>query len=217
MYPPNLRQSSSNSGITTCTIPNCNCSPVALNNNSPTGNNNNNNPTCNSESSNNPMIDHQYAIRETHFTCGQCSSSSSSSCSSLLVPPSQTFLKLVDYMNHLKHEHCVEVYRCMLCKQMQLFDNVNLLKEHFFQVHASTKTEFYRCRLCTATTNISNSSCLFTNTEELNAHIQLEHGNNVNNNNIIYNDQTQQPRLNNLNTHHHLRLPLYIIHFININ
>lgn len=70
---------------------------------------------------------------ETQYQCSQCSLS---------------LFKLNDYLQHIKREHCVEVYRCVLCKQMQLFDNVNLLKEHFFQVHQSSKVDTYKCRLC---------------------------------------------------------------------
>lgn len=63
--------------------------------------------------------DDYFVLKETHYSCAQCN---------------MTFFKINDYMNHLKQEHCVEVFRCVLCKQMQLFDNLLLLKEHFFLV-----------------------------------------------------------------------------------
>lgn len=120
-----------NAPKSTCTIPNCNCSP-----------------TLEQQSDSESL----YSGKETHYTCGQCN---------------LTLVKLQDYMLHLKQEHCVEVFRCMLCKQMQLFDNLTLLKEHFFQVHSSTKTEYHRCRICPP-----GPSSLFTSVEDLNNHFQ---------------------------------------------
>jgi uncharacterized Zn-finger protein len=101
-----------------------------------------------------------YIIKETHYTCAQCH---------------LTFYKLDDYMIHLKQDHCVEVFRCILCKQMQLFDNLNLLKEHFFQVHQSHKFEVFRCRLCLS----SNPSNQFHNVDDLYNHLQHVHHQNA--------------------------------------
>ena len=128
---------------TTCTIPNCNCSPLP--------------GDYGVEGGTGTHEDSYYAIKETHYTCAQCS---------------LTLTKLSDYINHLKQEHCVEVFRCILCKQMQLFDNLNLLKEHFFQVHQSVKCDYYRCRGCPPS---ASSASLFTSLEELNAHVQTSH------------------------------------------
>ena len=108
-----------------------------------------------------------YILKETHYTCVQCS---------------VTFVKLNDYMTHLKHEHCVEVFRCILCKQMQLFDNLNLLKEHFFQVHQSHKYDLYKCKLCVNSNNgvsANSSHTLFHNVEDLYAHLQNVHHQNT--------------------------------------
>ena len=85
--------------------------------------------TCNIPNCNCPLstahrdleTDDYFVLKETHYSCAQCN---------------MTFFKVNDYMSHLKQEHCVEVFRCVLCKQMQLFDNLLLLKEHFFLVSA---------------------------------------------------------------------------------
>ena len=157
----------------TCNVPNCNCAN-----------------SLNSQANAYPPpppphhpLHHQYAaavalshhndsdiyiIKETHYTCVQCS---------------VTFVKLNDYMTHLKHEHCVEVFRCILCKQMQLFDNLNLLKEHFFQVHQSHKYDLYKCKLCQtnagpnggATVNGRSGSPVFHHVDDLYAHLQSVH------------------------------------------
>jgi len=104
--------------------------------------------------------DDYYIVKETHYTCAHCH---------------LTFYKLADYMTHLKQDHCVEVFRCILCKQMQLFDNLNLLKEHFFQVHQSHKFDVYRCRLCLS----SNPSNQFHNVDDLYNHLQNVHHQNA--------------------------------------
>ncbi len=132
---------------TSCTIPNCNCSP--------------------SSSAGGHFLDQHhgpdtldpYSAKETHYTCGQCS---------------LTLLKISDFIGHIKQEHCVEVFRCILCKQMQLFDNLNLLREHFFQVHQSIRTEYYRCRFCPLNSS-SLGSTLFLSPDELNIHIEQTH------------------------------------------
>ena len=97
-------------------------------------------------------------VRETHYTCVQCH---------------LTFVKLNDYMSHLKQEHCVEVYRCVLCKQMQLFDNLSLLKEHFFHVHQSHKYDLFRCRMCINTNNSNNN--VYHSVDELHVHVNAVH------------------------------------------
>lgn len=109
------------------------------------------------QQSNDPECDSDLFTKESHYTCGKCNAG---------------YIKVTDYMNHLKQEHCVEVYRCVLCKQMQLFDNLNLLKDHFFQVHQSTKSEFFRCKLCPPGSNLTS---LFSNVEELDSHVQQIH------------------------------------------
>ena len=75
-----------------------------------------------------PLDLDNYIQKDLHFTCVQCNLSS---------------LNQASYMLHIKQTHCVEVYRCILCKQMQLFDNLSLLKEHFFQVHAAFAILYY--------------------------------------------------------------------------
>lgn len=121
-----------------CTVPNCNCNMSV-----------NRVYNCRPdyyEDMNGNGHDDYLVSKETHFTCVQCN---------------LTMLKHLDYMQHIKKEHCVEVYRCILCKQMQLFDNLNLLKDHFFQVHQSHKYDLYKCKLC------SNSTHSFNNLDDL--------------------------------------------------
>lgn len=96
-----------------------------------------------------------YIHKDLHFTCVQCNLSS---------------LTHANYMLHIKQTHCVEVYRCILCKQMQLFDNLSLLKEHFFQVHAAHKYEVLKCKMCPIA-----SSLTFAGMDELAQHVKNVH------------------------------------------
>ncbi len=128
-------------------------------------------PSCNCGINSQNCVDlskneEYFILKETHYTCVQCH---------------VTFYKLNDYMVHLKHEHCVEVYRCILCKQMQLFDNLNLLKEHFFQAHQSHKYDLFRCRLClNASERPTNpKEGLFHSLNDLHVHLQTVHNQNV--------------------------------------
>lgn len=123
-------------------------------------------------------MDH-YIHKEQYYTCVQCNISS---------------LNQAGYMQHIKQTHCVEVYRCILCKQMQLFDNPSLLKEHFFQVHAAHKYDVIKCKVCPPA-----SSVTFAGLDELAQHVKCMHGR----------DrfpppapQSQQPATIHLNGHH---------------
>lgn len=100
-----------------------------------------------------------YIHKDLHYTCVQCNLSS---------------LTQANYMLHIKQTHCVEVYRCILCKQMQLFDNMNLLKEHFFQVHAAHKYEVLKCKMCPPASS-SSSGITFANMDELAQHVKAVH------------------------------------------
>lgn len=144
---------------TTCTIPNCNCSPTAGPPASITGHQNHHHQNQSFFDAHQANDIDLFSAKETHYTCGQCS---------------LTLLKLTDFIAHIKQEHCVEVFRCILCKQMQLFDNLSLLREHFFQVHQSIRTEYYRCRYCPLNSS-SLGSTLFLSAEELAIHIDQVH------------------------------------------
>ena len=107
--------------------------------------------------------DFNYYTKDVQYKCAQCINSNDN-CVGL-------FSKLDDYLQHIKQEHCVEVYRCVLCKQMQLFDNLNLLKEHFFNVHQSSQSQIYKCKLCSYTS---------IEIDDLNSHLKLEHNRIIN-------------------------------------
>lgn len=125
-----------------CTVPNCHCS--------------NKLPPTYLDSNHHHLIDTDiYMHKDLHFTCVQCNLSS---------------LNHASYMLHIKQTHCVEVYRCILCKQMQLFDNLSLLKEHFFQVHAAHKYEVIKCKVCPPASNLT-----FANIDELTHHVKNIH------------------------------------------
>jgi hypothetical protein len=123
-----------------CNVPSCNCSmkqqtvninPIYLNRQQPPQQQRT--ILNNSQNMSDYFFDDYHIVKDTHYTCVQCQ---------------LTVHKLSDYMQHLKQEHCVEVYRCVLCKQMQLFDNLNLLKEHFFMQHQSHKYDVFKCKIC---------------------------------------------------------------------
>ena len=86
-------------------------------------------------SDNSPVDDvlRDFCIREGHYSCASCNLS---------------FSKAVDQLDHMKLKHCVEVYRCVLCKDVQLFDNLQLLKQHFILAHGSKQSETFRCKIC---------------------------------------------------------------------
>ena len=138
-------------------------------------------PNCNCHLSGKPHKaveldnDSDLFTKETHYTCGKCN---------------VTHSKISDYISHLKQEHCVEVFRCVLCKQMQLFDNLNLLKDHFFQVHQSVKTDFIRCKLCPPD---SGASSLFSNMEKMNSHMQQMHNSGASHGNRTLNMHLRMP------------------------
>lgn len=112
--------------------------------------------------SNEYVYDEYHVVRETCYTCVQCQ---------------LTMHKLTDYMHHLKQEHCVEVYRCILCKQMQLFDNLNLLKDHFFTHHQSHKYDVFKCKFCIEQGNSSHKGFVFV--EDLYLHLQQVHNQSI--------------------------------------
>lgn len=155
-----------------CVRPNCNC---ALSPNCQNRCSINNKAKTIDET--NDQIDYYYAIKETHYTCSQCN---------------LTLFKLNDYMTHLKQEHCVEVFRCILCKQMQLFDNLSLLKEHFFQEHQSHKFDYYRCRLCINPAP-TQTGLMYSSLEELNTHLKTVH--HVNTSSIPAGQVVKQPEM----------------------
>lgn len=142
--------------------------PLANNNNNtkPNFNNNNNGnhyPLLNDSLNSAPTHTDMYILKETHYTCSQCT---------------LTFVKLNDYMLHLKQEHSVEVYKCILCKQMTLFENLNELREHFFQVHQSHKYDLYKCKMCLSSANHTHQ-LVYNNIDDLYAHIQNVHQQNL--------------------------------------
>jgi uncharacterized C2H2 Zn-finger protein len=68
---------------------------------------------------------------------------------------------------------------------MQLFDNLNLLKEHFFQVHQSHKYDLYKCKLCINSGNNNNSvgtaNSVFNSIDDLYTHLNNVHHHHVGN------------------------------------
>ncbi|CAF0842921.1 unnamed protein product [Brachionus calyciflorus] len=124
------------------------------------------------------MYDLNYT-KEIQYQCTQCNLS---------------LMKLNDYLQHIKKEHCVEVYRCVLCKQMQLFDNLNLLKEHFFLAHQSNKLETFKCKLCPHTS---------ITIEDLAIHLKNSHNQSLHSmNNLSHHHHHHQQQQQNHNLHH---------------
>ena len=94
---------------------------------------NDNTPSSIPESSLLEELLREFCVTEGQFLCNACN---------------LTFTKSTDHLDHMKFKHCIEVYRCILCKDVQLFDNQQLLKQHFIHIHGSKQSDTFRCKLC---------------------------------------------------------------------
>ena len=94
-----------------------------------------------------------YFIKDSHYWCGDCNIN---------------FETSNDHINHMKYEHCEQVFRCVICKDVQIFDSVALLKHHFVHIHGSKQSEMFRCKLCSST---------YRNVIDFANHLKLSHAN----------------------------------------
>ena len=106
-----------------CQVPSCNCGKNKVNQH------------FSNESA--IKVDKSFMISKINYTCIQCRI---------------TFPTPKEYTRHLVKMHCAKVYKCQLCKaQTHLFDNLRVLKDHYYSIHGAHEFELFQCRLCKQT------------------------------------------------------------------
>lgn len=59
------------------------------------------------------------------------------------------FKNTLEQSNHMKTVHCSNVFKCSFCvNNLQIFDNMESLRQHFFNFHGLVNKTSYTCRLC---------------------------------------------------------------------